>query len=190
MEIHRMDTRAILALLLLALLAGCGAAAAGRAPAIITTATPAPPSSAAPLSATALPAATATPVALGITPAGPAAPREGAVGELLVLELGEELSIAAAGLTLRFEGVPEDSRCPADAQCIWAGRVVVTVEARAGAGVPETLTLGLPGGITPDAPERQAVGAHTVQLVSLDPYPATSGGLPLPYVATLLVERR
>jgi hypothetical protein len=177
-----MYTRTFLSLLVAAILAGCGAAA-GRAPVALTTA--APPTAAAheptpeALRTTAPPAATATPTA-----------PEGRVGEPFELALGEERSIAGADLTLRFEAVIEDSRCPADAQCIWAGRAVVAIEARAGAGAPETLTLGLPGGITPDAPELQAAGAHTVRLLSLDPYPATSGGPPLPYVATLIVEGR
>jgi hypothetical protein len=98
--------------------------------------------------------------------------------------------VAEADLALRFEAVLEDSRCPADAQCIWAGRVVIAVVIRVGAGELESITLGLPGGITPDAPELQPAGDYTVRLVSLDPHPPTSGGPPLPYVATLIVERR
>jgi hypothetical protein len=189
-----MYTRTLLALLGAAALSSCGAAA--RAPAAVTpraaptaTAAPAIALGATPRAprATALPAAPATPAA-SAAPAAPA--RAGSVGQPFELALGEERPIAGAGLTLRLEAVTEDSRCPADAQCIWAGRAVVAIEARAGAGAPETLTLGLPGGITPDAPELRPAGAHTVRLLSLDPYPATSGGPPLPYVATLLVEPR
>ena len=44
------------------------------------------------------------------------------------------------------------------------------------AGELESITLGLPGGITPDAPELQPAGDYRVRLVSLDPHPPTSGG--------------
>lgn len=112
------------------------------------------------------------------------------MGKPFELALGEKLYLPAADLTLRFVSVLEDSRCPADVQCIWAGRVVVVIEARADEEAPQELTLGLPGGITPDAPEQQALGAYTIRLVSVDPYPATSGGPPLDYVVTLIVESR
>jgi hypothetical protein len=72
--------------------------------------------------------------------AGPPAP-EGSVAAL-----GEPVKVADVVLTpIR---VTEDSRCPINARCVWAGRV--TVETRVdGAGWRETvpMTLGEPEGV-------------------------------------------
>lgn len=67
--------------------------------------------------------------------------------QLIHLRLGERIEVAGTGWTLRFAQVLEDSRCPTDAQCIWAGRVVVRLlgEHQDGRVAALTLTLG-PGG--------------------------------------------
>lgn len=63
-----------------------------------------------------------------------------------VVALGEPVKVADVVLTpIR---VTEDSRCPINARCVWAGRI--TVETRVdGAGWRETvpMTLGEPGGV-------------------------------------------
>lgn len=41
------------------------------------------------------------------------------------LRVGEEKAVAGADFTLLLGGVPEDSRCPAGVDCIWAGSVTV-----------------------------------------------------------------
>ncbi|MBA4354300.1 MAG: hypothetical protein C0409_06370 [Novosphingobium sp.] len=57
--------------------------------------------------------------------------------------LGQSTRIAA--LNVRPEAVIEDSRCPMNARCIWAGRVVIEASVWQG-GVPERrqFTLGDP----------------------------------------------
>lgn len=44
----------------------------------------------------------------------------------VTLGVGEEVQVA--DLHMRFVRVVEDSRCPPDAYCVWAGQVVVQVE--------------------------------------------------------------
>ena len=72
--------------------------------------------------------------------------------------IGEATRIGALVVTPR--SVLEDSRCPINARCIWAGRVVVRTEI-AGAGWRETrdLTLG----------ERVATHGTTLGLTSVEP---------------------
>lgn len=40
---------------------------------------------------------------------------------------GETVEIASEGITITFVEVTEDSRCPSDVQCVWAGRVTVAL---------------------------------------------------------------
>lgn len=165
--------RALAAALCLALAACGGAPQVPRAPqAIGPSATSAPPSRAAP-------------------PATPAAPPTVlaalGVAQTLTLRLGETVSLGAPGASLTVDRVLEDSRCPANAQCLWQGRVVLTGSVTLGA---ETLpfTLGTLKGFE-DAPASFAAGPYTLSIAAVDPYPATPEGLPdEAYVLTLAIE--
>lgn len=46
----------------------------------------------------------------------------------VVLKPGETASDASGSITVTFVEVLEDSRCPADAVCVWAGQVKVLLE--------------------------------------------------------------
>ena len=89
-----------------------------------TTATPAeePPPASAPV------AGTKSKPAPGPPPAAPSP------DGLVVLAAGQSAEIAPS-TTLRFDRIVNDSRCPADAQCIWAGevRIALTLTTPAGA---------------------------------------------------------
>lgn len=65
------------------------------------------------------------------------------------------------GLTIRPIVVVEDSRCPINARCVWAGRLILTIEigqpGRARARI--NLTLGQP----------QPVAGATLTLVAAEP---------------------
>lgn len=53
--------------------------------------------------------------------------------EVRVLAAGEEVDIAPS-TTLRFERIVNDSRCPADVQCVWAGEVRIALLLTTAAG--------------------------------------------------------
>lgn len=108
----------------------------------------------------------------------------------LKLSVNQTAYLATADLDFRFVNVTEDSRCPSDVQCIWAGQVSILVEySRASTGEHlGNLTLTLMGGASSDV----LVGAegYLVKLVRVDPYPvSTTQILPSDYVATLIVLR-
>lgn len=44
------------------------------------------------------------------------------------MSIGQRALIAGENLEIRFKEVVEDSRCPRDVMCIWAGRVTCMVE--------------------------------------------------------------
>jgi len=43
------------------------------------------------------------------------------------LSVGQAAEIKSEQLSLQFEGIQEDSRCPEGATCFWAGRVISTL---------------------------------------------------------------
>ncbi len=61
------------------------------------------------------------------------------------VRLGETERSATSGIRVNFVSVVEDSRCPPDAQCIWAGRVVIEVTIEADSGVAMTTQLASDG---------------------------------------------
>jgi hypothetical protein len=49
-------------------------------------------------------------------------------GNEFVLSIGQEVHISGEHLSIVFEDVIEDSRCPLDVTCIWEGRASVLVQ--------------------------------------------------------------
>ena len=49
------------------------------------------------------------------------------LGEIFSLEIGQEAFIENENLKLKFLDVINDSRCPVDAHCVWAGEAVALV---------------------------------------------------------------
>lgn len=87
------------------------------------------------------------------------------------------------GMTLVPQRIVEDSRCPVDVQCVWAGRLVVetVILLRGGS---EELRLNLETG--------KAFAVAGGQLTLLDAQPAKLAGEPVPpsaYRFTLRFER-
>src|SRR5687768_17789148 len=64
----------------------------------------------------------------GITASGPAASDVIAVDRDFDLKPGRTARVDGTAITVSFVGVPEDSRCPTDVQCVWAGNGAVRSE--------------------------------------------------------------
>ena len=88
------------------------------------------------------------------------------------------------GLWVAFVGVSEDSRCPLQAMCVWAGDAAVLVE-----------TAPFPDALEADSktdtlhtnldPKLLPLGPVEPVLVRLDPYPETPSSIPVDaYIAT------
>jgi len=89
------------------------------------------------------------------------------------------------GLTITFDRVASDSRCPMNALCIWAGDAVVAVSILGSGGGPVQRQLH-----TQDGSEASYL-AYSIKLLALAPYPRTDRQiLPEDYVATLTVARK
>lgn len=104
-----------------------------------------------------------------------------------VLKPGQSISSADGSIALTFVEVLDDSRCPADAMCVWQGNVRVLLEVTQGTELQQyTLTLGelLQGDV-----DSISVSGSTVALVQVDPYPLASQPTdPADYEITLSIE--
>jgi hypothetical protein len=91
-------------------------------------------------------------------------------------------------LTIVFSRVLEDSRCPANALCVWAGNARIELRLASVTQAPASVQLNtfLP-------PNAAAYGSYRISLLALQPYPGSSPGQPVApktYTATLLVTPR
>jgi hypothetical protein len=108
------------------------------------------------------------------------------IGQEFLVKVGQQLTIAD-NLRVKFVSVPEDSRCPSDVNCVWAGNAVVTVEFAEGEC---TTTLRLNTHHNPQSPENAKAGPYRVKLVKLDPYPRSTQKISAgDYTATLVVTK-
>jgi len=64
--------------------------------------------------------------------------------ETVRVQINKEKSFPKAKLSVRFVELVEDSRCPADAQCVWAGNAKVKIRVTKN-GKPQDLTLDTNG---------------------------------------------
>jgi hypothetical protein len=108
------------------------------------------------------------------------------LGREFELKVGQTARLNTTGLSLTLKAVPEDSRCPIDAVCVWQGNAKVVLDATVGEDGPTTevtLNTGVP-------PGEAAVSGLTVRLVSVSPAPRASVQIrPDAYAAVLVVNR-
>jgi len=122
-------------------------------------------------------------IAVAAAACGTAAdPELARVNQPFQLAVGER--VVAGGLSIRFTGVSADSRCARNVVCIWEGDGAVLVEVAPFAtdGRVDTLHTRLD-------PKTIDIGDRSLELVALDPYPATTDPIPqTEYVATFVLR--
>lgn len=90
------------------------------------------------------------------------------LGEEFDVRIGDTAYITDTDLSVRVDGVPEDSRCPSDVTCVWAGNARVWLTIRDGSRRDST---GVNSTLEPHAATRFG---YTVQLIDVRP-PRVSG---------------
>ena len=107
-----------------------------------------------------------------------------------VASLDQEIQLAPAeravyesqGLTVEFVRITDDSRCPTDAQCVWAGEVKVQVATRIGTAEPVQHEI--------KAGDYATVGAFRVVVVNVQPIPVSTRQIsPEEYRVTMKMEQ-
>jgi hypothetical protein len=101
------------------------------------------------------------------------------------LPLGKTAALNGNGVRITFKQVQEDSRCPTDVTCVWAGdaRIAITISRNGSSDDTRTLTLSAPS-------NEVRSGDLQIRFVGLTPVPRQAdGNSPRAYVAQLVVNR-
>ncbi|MCQ8180175.1 hypothetical protein NP603_03545 [Methylomonas sp. SURF-1] len=100
--------------------------------------------------------------------------------------LGDTVTVDGEDLRIKFKAVSEDSRCPANAVCMWAGNARIELEIVVADGQPLSQVLN-----TEDPAQAIRFRRHTLHLISLQP--ARIDGVvlkPEDYRLTLILRRK
>ena len=102
------------------------------------------------------------------------------------LGIGQTASIEGENLIIKFKAVLEDSRCPVNVVCVWAGNGKVEFEVFDIDGQNKTVILN-----TEEEPKSVTLKGHTLKLISLNPPRVDGVSIPQgAYLITLLAERK
>ncbi len=104
----------------------------------------------------------------------------------LSLRNGEVVCNPDNGLAVRFQGVIDDSRCPVDAQCIWAGQVTVLISALKGEKAVDSLEIST---LHPTGTLNVLGNNYTITLLHVNPPRYTTKSIkPSDYILALEVK--
>lgn len=122
------------------------------------------------------------------TPGTPGAVQAGAAvtGQPFELKIGERVTVKTDGttLTVDFDRVTEDSRCPIGVTCVWAGDAVVRLAA-SDASSRSVMSLHTQA----DSAREGEHGQFRVRLEGLRPEPRADASIDASqYVATIVVD--
>ncbi len=114
--------------------------------------------------------------------------KEAVFGNPFQLKINETALIRSENLTIKFTDVTEDSRCPKDAACVWAGQVTALARiSKEGRVLGNYSLTRMPGAGVPAA---IAFDRYAISLTGIDPYPEKAGKIEkAEYVATFVVSR-
>lgn len=107
-------------------------------------------------------------------------------GETFTLSPGERATLAPLGTHVRFLRVSGDSRCPLQAECVWAGDGAVVLEVAPKDGDAMEYTVH-----TTEGPNAVVLGRYELTLLALNPYPEVPGDIaPEDYRVELVLYER
>jgi hypothetical protein len=120
--------------------------------------------------------------AIGCATVEPTIPAE--PGVAFELPVGMTATLNGNGVRITFKQVREDSRCPTDVTCVWAGDARIELAISRNGSNDDTKILSL----SPANSEARS-GDLQIRFVGLSPVPRQAdGNAPLPYVARLIVN--
>jgi len=109
------------------------------------------------------------------------------LGKNFTLKVNQTASIASEGLIIKLDGVTQDSRCPSDVVCVWAGEVQVKL--LLSKGEKSGLLQPVLGASAGNESEGEFEG-YKIKLVSVEPYPVSTKQIAQSdYNVTLTVEK-
>lgn len=121
----------------------------------------------------------------------PRPPAGNKADHVLELAFGQTATILSENLSVTFDSLLQDSRCPSDVICVWEGQGIIRlrlIDASSDTSfVNLTLFGGCAYGCSPYVPALDTLG-YRFELLSLDPYPVST--VPTPrdgYTATIAI---
>jgi len=113
-------------------------------------------------------------------------PARAGLGVPFEIAANETVQVEGSDIAVKFINVTEDSRCPSDVTCIWAGQV--TVEVGLTQGTTDLGRFALTLGADSSMAEHK-VGAYLIKLTEVEPDPISTQTIEQSeYVATLIVS--
>jgi len=108
------------------------------------------------------------------------------LGQEFGLKIDQEALIEGEDLAVRFEKALEDSRCPEDAVCVWAGNAKIRLKLSKQKQAPATVELN-----TYIGAKSSSYLNYEIKLVTLKPLPKADKAVqPNEYIATLIVTKK
>lgn len=109
------------------------------------------------------------------------------LGREFKLKAGQQVMVKGTKLRIRFVAVENDSRCPSDVTCVWAGNAAVQLQLGSGR---ESKTVTLNTSKSPSFAGETEFRGYKVKLVDLSPYPRSDRKIARrDYTATLVVSK-
>ncbi len=89
-------------------------------------------------------------------------------GDTVSIRLGQTASFDGGRFEIKFDTKGADSRCPANATCVWAGDVLARITTRVAGGAATSSDLH-----STLEPKKLKVDRYTISMIGLTPYPGT-----------------
>ena len=116
---------------------------------------------------------------ISLAAAAPAVAKQEAVR----VELGKSVTADRGRIRIKFLEVLEDSRCPVDATCVWAGNAKIRISVSKGKSAPQVIELN-----TLSEPSKQMLYGYEFSIKEL--YPRKGEARLMKPAAVLLVLRQ
>jgi hypothetical protein len=108
------------------------------------------------------------------------------LGQEFELKINQDAAIEGEGLSVVFESVVEDSRCPEGVDCVWSGNAKVRIRSSKQKLTPATIELN-----TDVESKSSSYLNYEIRLIALKPRPKADKPVqPNEYKATLVVAKK
>lgn len=97
-------------------------------------------------------------------------------GSVIYFNESENRFLDEYQMNVTFKGISEDSRCPKDVNCVWAGVAVAEIEVMGIATRPMTLSLATLDNKGRNYHQSADFNGYTITLIEVNPYPGSVEG--------------
>lgn len=88
------------------------------------------------------------------------------------IDMGDYQQIAGTDLSIKYNGIIEDSRCPEGMTCVWAGVAVAELEVMTPSSRPRTIQLATTEMESRGLKKSETVYGYDISLKTVSPYPS------------------